>query len=445
LSQYTLILSRYLIPVRPRGLVLENHGLVIEQDRVVAMLPGTEACAAYPDADVVEMPQHVLLPGLINAHTHSPMTLMRGFADDLDLQRWLNEHIWPAESRFVDREYVRDGARLAVAEMIQGGTTCFNEQYFFPDEIARVAGETGMRAVVGLPLLDQATFWARNFDEYLDKGLAVREAFEGEELVSFCLAPHAPYSVSDRGLQRISEVSGESGMRVTMHCLETAYDVKHSIGTYGIKPLERLSRLGLLNDALVAVHMTQLEEADCDRVAESGVHVVHCPQSNLKLASGICPVSQLINDGVNVSLGTDGAASNNNLDLLEEARFASLLAKGASGDATVVDAVQTVEMMTVSGARALGLENEIGTIETGKQADLCAIDLSSVQTRPLHNLFSQIAYAASSAQFSDVWIAGKRIMEDRNLLTLSEQEVLARADSWQIRMTDVPATRKAVP
>lgn len=440
----TLILPRYVVPVRPRGQVLEDYGVLIAGSRIEAVLPEREARTAINDGPVVELPDHVLMPGLINMHTHSPMTLLRGYADDLDLKHWLHDHIWPVEARHADAEFVADGTRLAVAEMIRSGTTCFNDNYFFPNEMAGVARDAGMRARIGLPLLDQATRWAGDFDEYLDKGLAVVKEFAGEALIDFALAPHAPYSVSDSGLEHIAKVSASRGLRVHLHCLETRFDIEHSLHAHGVGPLERLERHGLLNAHLIAVHMTQLDERDIDRLAQSGTHVVHCPQSNLKLASGICPAPALLKAGVNVSVGTDGAASNNNLDLLEEARFAALLAKGASEDATALDALQAFDMMTINGAIALGMEEHIGSIEVGKQADLCAMNLAAPQTQPVHNLFSQIVYAASSAQFTDVWVAGKRVMMAGELETLDEAALLANADEWRVRLRRPAKQREVV-
>lgn len=441
----TLILPRFVVPVRPRGQALEDCGVLVDQGRVMAVLPGDEARKSRAPGPVIELPDHVLMPGLINMHTHSPMSLLRGYADDLDLQRWLIDHIWPAEGRHADAQFVADGTRLAIAEMVRAGTTCFNDNYFFPDEMARVARDAGMRAVIGLPLLDQPSRWAGEFTEYMAKGLAVVEEFEGETLIDFALAPHAPYSITDSGLGRIAEVSTSQGLRVHMHCLETRFDTEHSMRTHGIGPLERLDRHALLNERLIAVHMTQLDERDIDRLAQRGTHVVHCPQSNLKLASGICPVPALLKAGVNVSLGTDGAASNNNLDLLEEARFAALLAKGASRDATALDALQAIDMMTINGAIALGMEDDLGTIEAGKLADLCALNLATVQTQPIHNVFSQIVYAASSAQFTDVWIGGERIMMEGELKTLDESALLANADEWRARLCEPGRSRKAAP
>lgn len=430
----SLIVPRYIVPVRPRACVLENHALFVEDSRIVSILPAQEARAKYGGADVVALDDRVVLPGLINMHTHSPMSLLRGIADDLDMQTWLREHIWPIESRCVSPEFVADGTRLAMAEMIRAGTTCFNDIYFFPGEMAKVALEVGMRAIIGLPLLDQPTCWARDFDEYLRKGLEVRDRFGDAPLVRFTLAPHAPYSVCDENLEQVGAISRDEGLKVHLHCLETPYDIDHSLAHHGVRPLDRLEDKGLLTDQLIAVHMTQLEDREIERVAQSETHVVHCPQSNMKLASGVCPVAALLDAGVNVSVGTDGAASNNNLDLLEEVRFAALLAKGFRADANVVDAVTAVDMMTINGATALGLESEIGTLEVGKKADLCAMDLSSPQTQPVHDLFSLITYAASSAQFTDVWVGGRRLMRESRLVTLEEQAIRGCAEDWRARL-----------
>lgn len=436
MSQDTLIVPRYLVPIRPRGLVLEGHGVLLRHDRIEEIVPPETLQGFAGRVNVVNLPRHALMPGLVNMHTHSPMTLLRGFADDLPLLEWLNGHIWPAENRLVDTGFVAAGTRLAICEMIRGGTTCFNENYFFPDEIARVAVESKMRSMVGLPLLDQATCWADSFEEYLQKGLELVDSFGDGDLVAFSLAPHAPYSVSDAGLASIAEVSTARDMKVHLHCLETAYDLEHSLETYGLPPLNRLSSHDLLNDRLIAVHMTQLDQDDVSLLGESGVHVVHCPHSNLKLASGFCPTAALLEAGVNVSIGTDGAASNNKLDMFEETRCASLLAKGVTGDATAVDAFTALEMMTINGAMALSLGEEIGSIESGKKADLCAIDLDQPQTTPLHNLFSQLVYAASASQVSDTWIGGNRVLDTGKLTSVDEDAVMAEALAWRDRIAE---------
>ena len=388
----TLVHARYMVPVRPGRVLLEHHSVVVAEDRILAVLPRAEAERQWADASAVELPRHVLLPGLINCHTHAPMTLLRGYADDLELHVWLQEHIWPAERQFVGPQFVRDGARLAIAEMFRGGTTCFNDMYFFPDSVVEACLEAGMRASLGLIVIEFETAWAKDADDYLDRGLRLQERYRSESLLRFTLAPHAPYTVSDRTLRRIGRLSEELQMPVHTHLLETEWEIKQSLQQHDRHPMGRLEQHGLLNDRLQAVHMTQLSADDIEKVAKSGAHVIHCPQSNLKLASGFCPVAALQQAGVNVALGTDGAASNNDLDLLSEAQTAALLAKGVAGDAQVVDAFAAVEMLTINGARALGLDDRIGSIEPGKQADLCALDLGAPETQPLHHVISQVVY-----------------------------------------------------
>jgi len=364
----TLIHAKYIVPVRPERVMHEGCSVAIEGDRIVGLLPRSEAEQRWPGAVAVDLPE----PGLVNCHTHAPMTLLRGYADDLDLHVWLQEHIWPAERRFVGPRFVRDGTRLAIAEMFRSGTTCFNDMYFFPDAAIQACRDAGMRASIGLIVIEIETAWARDVTDYIDRGLQLHEAFREESLITFALAPHAPYTVSDQTLQRIADLSERLQAPVHTHLLETEWEIKQSLQQHDRHPMVRLERLGLLNSRLQAVHMTQLSAEDIDRVAQAGAHVIHCPQSNLKLASGFCPLAALQQAGVNVALGTDGAASNNDLDLLSEGQTAALLGKGVSGDARAVDAFDVVEMLTINGARALGLEDRIGSIEVGKQADLCA-------------------------------------------------------------------------
>jgi 5-methylthioadenosine/S-adenosylhomocysteine deaminase len=430
----TLIHAGYVVPVCPRGQVLEAHTVAISGDRIAGVLPRDAAEATWPDADHVELPGHVLLPGLINAHTHAPMTLLRGFADDMELTTWLQEHIWPAERRHVAPGFVRDGTRLAVAEMLRSGTTCFNDMYFFADATLDVCREVGMRASLGIIIIEFESAWATSVDHYIEKGLALLQEWGDDPLIGFTLSPHSPYTVSDDTLARIAALSRERDLPVHMHLLETEWEIKQSYQHHDIHPVSRLEKQGLLNERLQAVHAVHTSADDIDKLAAAGASVVHCPQSNLKLASGFCPVGALLDAGVNVAIGTDGAASNNDLDLLAEAQTAALLAKAVAGDARVLDAGQALEMMTINGARALGMAQDIGSIEVGKQADLCAIDFKAPATQPLHNVVSQLLYAASSGQVSDVWIAGRRLLNSGRLTTIDEQEVIASAERWCERL-----------
>lgn len=440
----TILLPKYLVPVRPRGIVLENYAVAVENGRITMLQHRDIVMAKYPQAECVMLEKHVLLPGLVNMHTHAPMTLLRGYADDLRLDTWLNDHIWPAESRWADETFVEDGTGLAIAEMIRGGTTCFNEMYFFPDHIARVVEASGMRACIGIPVIDFKTAWAESFDEYLEKGMSVRSDFAGSETVSFAIAPHSMYSVTSAMLEKIGEVSAEHEMPVHLHLLEIEWEIGDSELNHGMPPIQRVQQLGLLNERLIAVHMAHLNNEDIGLLAENRVNVVHCPQSNLKLASGMCRVSDLENAGVNVSIGTDGAASNNDLNLLDELQTAALLAKGVAKDPSALNAEHALDMVTINGARALGMESEIGSIEEGKSADFCAIDLSHPRTQPVHHVISHVVYAAGSDQVSDVWVAGRRILHDRELTTLDEQSILERAAYWSKRMRPEILAKEAV-
>jgi 5-methylthioadenosine/S-adenosylhomocysteine deaminase len=422
------------VPVAPRGAVLEDHAVVVRGGRIVAVAPGADAARDYTVETTVELPEHALIPGLVNAHTHAAMSLFKGLADDLPLMEWLEDHIWPAETRFVSDGFVRDGTRLAMAEMIRGGTTCFNDMYFFPDEAARVAVEAGLRAVVGLIVIDFPTVWARDADEYLAKALEVHDHLKGDPLVATAFAPHAPYTVSDGPLERIRVLADELDVPVHIHLHETAGEVERSVTEHGERPLARLERLGLVNTRLAAVHMTQLEAHEIDLVAERGTHVVHCPDSNLKLASGYCPLARLLASGANVALGTDGAASNNDLSLFAEMRTASLLGKGVAGDAAAIPAPVALEMATLGGARALGLDESIGSIEPGKAADLVAVDLSELECQPLYHPISHLVYAVDRHQVSHVWVAGRALLKERELLTLDAQALARSAREWGSRI-----------
>ncbi len=432
----SLIKARWVVPVAPRDAVLEGHAVAVRAGRIVAVLPQAEADLAYRADSTFELSEHALIPGLVNAHTHAAMSLFKGLADDLPLMEWLEGHIWPAEARFVGDRFVRDGTRLAVAEMLRGGTTCFNDMYFFPDEAARVAAEAGIRAVVGLIVIDFPTVWARDADEYLAKALEIADQVKDDPLVATAFAPHAPYTVSDDPLERIRVLSDELDIPVHIHVHETAGEVERAVAEHGERPLARLDRLGLVNARLLAVHMTQLEPDEIALVAERGAHVVHCPDSNLKLASGFCPVARLAGAGAGLALGTDGAASNNDLSMFAELRTASLLAKAVAGDAAALPAAAALEMATLGGARALGLDDTIGTLEVGKAADLVAVDLGELESQPTYHPISQLVYAADRHQVSHSWVAGRLLLKERELLTLEADALTATAREWGARVAE---------
>jgi 5-methylthioadenosine/S-adenosylhomocysteine deaminase len=430
--RYQILQPEWIVTVNSSFEVLQDYAVVIEDNHILSLtsIDETVDLPFYEQADLVRLPDCALLPGLVNSHTHASMSLFRGMADDLPLMEWLTEHIWPAEARWVDSQFAVDGFKLAAAEMIRSGTTCLSDMFYFPDEIARCAQQIGMRSVVGLIVLDFPSPWAQSADEYLHKALAVHDEIREFSLVSSALAPHAPYTVSDEQLRQIAMYSNELDVPVHMHLHETAAEVAEAQQNNGQRPLERLDQLNLLNSNLIAVHMTELDEFEIERIAEAGVNIAHCPESNLKLGSGICPVASLLEKGVNICLGTDGAASNNDLDLLGEMRTAAMLAKGSSGNASACNARQAIEMATINGARALGMADRIGSIEVGKCADLIAINLVSLNTQPLYEPVAQIVYAASSRQVSHVWIDGVAQLRDFELCNLDSDEIIARASSW---------------
>lgn len=429
----TLITAKWVIPVEPHGLVYQDYAVAIHEGRLLELLPSKEA-DRYQPTSRIDLAHHALLPGLINAHGHAAMSLMRGIADDLPLMEWLNGHIWPAEQKYVNADFVYDGSLLACAEMLRGGTTCFNDMYFFPEETARAAEHAGMRAVVGLIVINFPSAWAQNAEEYISKGIELHDQLRNNLLVHTAFAPHAPYTVADAPLEHIRTLAEELDIPIHMHVHETAHEVDESEKELRLRPLARLEQLGLLAPHLVSVHMTQLTDNEIARYASHGGHIVHCPESNLKLASGFCPVHKLLQAGVNVALGTDGAASNNDLDMFGEMHTAALLAKAVAGDASAVPAETVLRMATINGARALGLEQEIGSLEAGKAADLIAVDLAGIETEPLYNPVSQLVYACGRERVTDVWVAGKHVLKDRELTKLDTAAILDKTRSWHHKL-----------
>jgi 5-methylthioadenosine/S-adenosylhomocysteine deaminase len=434
----TLISARWVVPVVPRGTVLHGHSVVVEQGRITAVLPTALACSQFEPKQHIELPQHALAPGLINAHAHAAMNLLRGAGDDLPLARWLAERIWPLERALVSERFVYDGTRHAAAEMLRAGITCCNDMYFFPEAAARAFVELGMRCVVGIIAIEFPSAYATDADDYLRKGLQTRDALREEPLVGFALAPHAPYTVADHTLERMAMLADELDLPIHTHLHETDAEIAESVREHGMRPLARLDRLGLVSERLLAVHAVHLQPDEIALLARRGASVAHCPASNLKLASGIAPVAALLRQGVGVTLGTDGAASNNRLDLFEEMRLAALLAKGSALDASVLPAWQALECATIVAASALGLRDRIGSIEIGKQADLIAVDLSSLETQPCFDVVSQLVYCVGREHVSSVWVGGRQVVAERRLVHgTSEVDVssitLAGA-FWQARI-----------
>lgn len=430
-TQVDLIIhAGWIITLEDDRPLLSQHALVIDQGRIIDIIP-SEQSARYSAKTTIHRPQHALLPGLVNAHGHSAMTLFRGLADDLPLMDWLNHHIWPAEQRWVSADFVAHGVQLAIIEMLRSGTTTFCDQYFFPEVSAAVAKRNHMRCRLNTPILDFPSAWAQSADEYLDKGLNLFTQYRNDSLISTALGPHAPYTVSDPSLRKIQEAAAQHALYIHMHVSETAHEVSESLQHHGQRPLERLQALGLLSPRFQAVHMTQISDIEIKLLQASGAHVIHCPESNLKLASGLCPVQRLLDAGINVALGTDGAASNNDLDMISEMRSASLIAKLVDHDPMALPALNSLKLASLNGAKALGLEQDIGSIRVGKQADLITIDLSAAELQPLYNPISQIVYSAGRQHVADVWVAGKHLLNQRQLSFINEQDVLAETLVWQ--------------
>jgi len=429
-----LINARWVVPVEPAGVALERHAVAVRDGRIEAVLPMAEAAGRYADYLRVDLPGHALIPGLVNAHTHAAMALMRGVADDLPLMRWLQEHVWPIEAKHASAQFVKDGTLLACAEMLRGGVTCMNDMYFFPEAALEAALAAGMRAALGLIVIEFPSAYAADPEQYLARGLALRDEWREHPLASFCLAPHSPYTVSDTTFRKVAQLAAELELPVHIHVHETLDEIERSISEHGARPLQRLERLGLLGPNLIAVHAVHLEPAEIALLARHGSSVVHCPSSNLKLASGFAPVAALLAAGVNVALGTDGAASNNRLDLFQEMRSAALLAKAVARDAAAMPAHAALHAATLGGATALGLEGRIGSIVPGKAADLAAVAFDSIELQPAFDVVSHLVYACGREHVTDVWVGGERVLQDGMLTRLELSDLQGRAHLWQTKI-----------
>lgn len=426
-----IIHAKWIITCEEQNKELTDHAIAIKDGKIAGILPSAQADKQWQSKSVQRFDSHALMPGFINSHTHISMNFFRGIADDLELMEWLNKHIWPAEGKWVSEEFVYDASRLAMAEMIRGGTVCFNDMYFFLGATAKAAEEAGIRAHIGMTIINVPTAWAKTPDEYFTKAIEFYEQYKNNALVTPTLAPSHPFTVSIEDLERIKRLADDYKLKTNIHLHETGAEIRGSMEKYKKRPTEILHEVGLLSPNLIAVHMTQIDQRDFDLLQQTQPSIVHCPKSNMKLASGISPVDQFMKLGLNVALGTDGAASNNALDMIEEMRSASFLAKISSMDPTKLPAEQVLKMATFHGAKALGIDHLTGSITPGKSADFIAIDLKQIETQPLYHPMSQVVYAAGRHQVTDVWIAGKRVLENRKLLTLDEKELLNKAKSWR--------------
>ena len=426
-----LIHAKWIITCEDKNQILENHALAIKDGKIHAIIPSKDAAKQFQADSEEHYAQHAITPGFINSHTHISMNIFRGLADDMELMEWLNKYIWPAEGKWVSQELVSDASQLAMAEMIRGGTVCFNDMYFFLGATAQAAEKTGMRAHIGMTIIDVPTAWAKTTDEYFAKAIEFYQQYKNSALVTPTLAPHSTYTVSIENLRRVKKIADEYKLKINIHLQETAAEIKGSLEKYNKTPVQVLHDIGMLSPDVIAIHMTQISDQDFAILEQTKPNIVHCPESNMKLASGVCPVDKLVKMGLNVAIGTDGAASNNDLDMISEMRTASFLAKSTNTNPVALPAEYVLKMATLHGARALGIDHLTGSLTPGKAADFIAINLDQIETQPLYHPISQIVYAASRQQVTDVWVNGKQLLKNRQLLTLDEKELLNKAQIWR--------------
>ncbi|MDH2234754.1 TRZ/ATZ family hydrolase [Pigmentiphaga sp. GD03639] len=435
----TLLLPDWLIPVEPDQAVLAGHGIAMRDGRIADIAPHGVLRDRHPGAAERPLAGCALLPGFVNLHTHAAMSLLRGAGDDLPLMAWLQERIWPLERKLMSADFVYDGSVLAFAEMLAGGTTCCADMYFHPEEVARAALSMGIRAAVGGTVFEIPG--APPAEQMLAQALAAHEKYRGEPGLRFMLAPHAPYTVGDDMLRHLAAVAEEADLTIAIHLHETRQEVEEAVAMHGMRPAERLAHLGLLSPRLVAVHGVHLDADDIALLASHGVSLAHCPASNLKLASGLAPVARLLEAGVNLGIGTDGAASNNRLDMLSELRLAALLAKGASGDARALPAHRALHAATLGGAKALGWDDRIGSVAVGKYADLVAIRLDSARLAPVFDPVSHVVYAAGREDVEEVWIDGRTVAKKLQLTNSPSksdlERIMSRISQWRLRAAGV--------
>ena len=407
--------------------VIEKGGVAIKDGRIVAVDDSADIDRQYAAREVINAAGKVVIPGLINGHTHVPMTLFRGIADDLDLQEWLTKYIFPAEAKNVTEEFVRVGTRLGLAEMIRGGTTTFCDMYYFEDAIAEETAKVGVRGVLGETVIDFPVADNKNNSQAMSYVEKFIKRWQGHELVVPAIAPHAPYTVSEEHLKAARAFSDRTGCPIVTHISETKREVEDSIKARGTSPVNYLERIGFLNDRVIAAHMVWPQEGEIEILKRRGVGVVHNPQSNMKLAAGVAPVPKMMSAGVLIGLGTDGAASNNDLNMWEEMDTVAKLHKVFSGDPKVISAQEAFELATIRGAQALHLDKEIGSLEKGKRADLILIERDALNQIPLYNFYSDLVYATKASDVQTVVINGRIVMRNRQLLTLNEAAVKADA------------------
>jgi 5-methylthioadenosine/S-adenosylhomocysteine deaminase len=425
----TLITARWIVPIEPAGLVLEDHAVAVHRGQVVAVLPAAQARARFAAAESIERPTHVLLPGFVNAHTRAAMTLLRGAAESSSFDYWLNRQVRPLELRWMDAEYVRDGTELAIADMLTSGTTCFADLHLFPEVVAQAASAAKIRACIGLPVADVPSPWAGSANECLAKGIALHDEYRDDPLITTAMAPDFDAS-TDETLVRVRRAADELELPVTIRLIEA-----RDLGSLGRRQvLGRVEQVGLLSPLLTAVHVPELDDSEVAHLSRVGASVVHCSRAGLKLGLSECPVATLKAHNVNLALGTDAAACSNDLSMLAELQSAALTARGITPSPAPIPAHEWLHAATLGGARALGLAEVTGSLVAGKWADLCCVDLSRAHTQPVYDPAAQLLFSAARDQVSDVWVAGRQLVQDGRLTALDLEDVLRRAQYWQARI-----------
>lgn len=434
----TVINCKYLVTLNSDLDIFKNYSLIIKDDKILDILPQLKAKEKYQNVTrTINFNKHAVMPGLINAHTHLPATFMRGYADDLPLETWLKKKMWPVENKIMCSEFIYESSIYSICEMLLNGITCFNDMFFFSEDIAKAANDSKVRANIGTHIFDYPTPWVIGSDQYIKQGLDVYQQYKNHELISASLNPHAPYSVSDETFIKVRDAAEKYNMKICCHLHETKKEVRKSLKQYGMRPVERLNKLGILNSNFQAVHMTQWKDEEIELFKNKNIKVIHCPESNLKLASGICPTQKLLRHGITVGIGTDGAASNNDLDILLEMRTASLIAKIHNQDPTTMPALEVLNMATLNNAEVMGLEDKIGSLEINKQADFIAIDMDNLNTQPLFDLTSQLIYSTNSYQVTDVFVAGIQLVKDRDICLFSKDYLIGLANKWKEKIKAV--------
>lgn len=421
----TLINAGWILPVNPQRQTLKDHTLVLKDNKILEILPSAVANERYALAAKIDYTKKVILPGFVNAHTHTPMVLLRGLGDRLPLKQWLEQCIWPAEQELLNAQFIQDGMELGIAEMLLNGTTCFSEHYLMPEIAANTIKKTGIRALVGIGILENSPHGAFNIETAQDL------IAQSTPMVGYAYAPHSPYMVSDASFNAIIDSCRSHPAPIHIHMHESQAEITESFAKFQLSPIQRLHKLGLFEQQVIAVHMAHCSKDDLTILRDNPCAIVTCPDSNLKLASGICNLNSFQELGLTIAVGTDGAASNNDLDILADARNAGLLNKVINQDATLSDAHALLELLTINGAKALGLSSHIGSLEPGKCADFISMDCNQLNNFPRHDLAAQIIFAGNSQQVQDVWVNGQCLVADRQLKNASFSELILKAEYWE--------------